>query len=451
VRPRRAARERPGARALLAASAAAGRRTPRQARAAAAILFTGALALGAASCGRTGGAEEPSGDAAAGPTPSAGSTTDGPSIAGSSSAGTAADAPLPTGAALAADARLEIEAARDAALAAPDDGAAWLGYAMRLDANGLDDLAPGAYARAAELRPDDPRPPYHAALARAEVGAYADALASLERALERDGSYAPAHRHRGGILLVLGRPADARAAFARARELDPRDPGAALFDARACLELGRPADALALVDAVLARGELGYARHLRAAALRELGRADEAASDAARADGGTPAWSDPWDREVRALRGGPRMRLARARALIGAGRAAEALALLGADRGWDELVAGGDVGAIGAAAAALCAQGRRADALRLARDAEAALPRHNRAPLVTSEVHAAAGDLTAAIAAARRSLALQPDLALAHEQLAALLAAAGDAEGASAARAEAERLAGLPAPEEDRR
>jgi tetratricopeptide (TPR) repeat protein len=349
-----------------------------------------------------------------------------------------ADAPL------AVDAREEIEIARAAAVAAPRSAPAWFALAARLDANGLPRLALGAYGRAEELAPADPRAPYHAARMLDELGAPSDALGALERSIAVEPGYAPARRRQGELLLALGRPAEARAAFARALAIDPRDAGARLGDARACLELGDPAEALASLDLVFARGEPSLARHLRAAALRELGRDDEAARDAARAAGQTsaPAWNDPWEREVRALRGGPRMRLARARALTGAGRADEALALLGGDD-LAALVASEDVGAIGVAAAALCALARFDAARRLVVDAEARMPLHNRVPLVASEVHAAAGDLDAAVAAARRAIALQPALAAAHGQLAVLLAARGDASGAAAARAEAARLAGL--------
>jgi Tfp pilus assembly protein PilF len=69
-------------------------------------------------------------------------------------------------------------------------------------------------------------------------------------------------------LLALARPDEARAAFARALAIDPRDVGARVGLARTSLELGAAADALASLDLVLARGELSFARHLRAAALR---------------------------------------------------------------------------------------------------------------------------------------------------------------------------------------
>ena len=50
--------------------------------------------------------------------------------------------------------------------------------------------------------------------------------------------------------------------------------------------------------------------------------------------------------------------------------------------------------------------------------------------------------LPAAIAATREAIALEPELAVAHAQLAALLRAVGDVSGAELAAAEAARLRG---------
>ncbi|MEM7307530.1 MAG: tetratricopeptide repeat protein [Planctomycetota bacterium] len=349
---------------------------------------------------------------------------------------------LPADAPVAEDVRAEIEAAWRAASATPDDVELRLAHAARLDANGLDALALAAYEALLQLAPGHARASYHAGRAHAELGQDEAAITDLMRALDAEPGYAPGHRRLGLLYCALGRVDEAERSLTRAHELDRRDPGAALGLARLALERGDADTAARFAASVLAVApELGFAHHLHALALREAGRLDEAASSAALADGEVPEWDDPWEREVRRLQGGPRMRLARGRALLSAGRTAEAQRLLEAELETRP----DDVGVLGTLAATYCALRRHDDALALLDAAAARMPRHNRIPLLASEVHASRGDLTSAIGNARLAVELQPDFALAHERLALLLRQAGDASGADAALDAARRLAGASA------
>ena len=344
--------------------------------------------------------------------------------------------PLPEAAAVAHDARREIEAAHRTAAASADPEPR-LAHAQLLDANGLHHLALEAYDGVLVLAPHHALAHYHRARTLAELGREEEALEALGSALEAEPNYGPGHRRRGFLLLSLGRLGEADAAFERCLSLLPGDAGARLGRARVALERSDPAAAADLAHGVVTdQPGLGYARHLWAAGLRESGRLDQAAAAARGADGEVPTWPDAWEREVRVQRGGPRMRLATGRALLAAGRGDEARRLLEGERA----ARPDDPGVLGALAATYCELGAYDRALSMLAEAEARNPRHNRIALIQSEVHAAAGDLPAAVERARRAVELQPDLALGYQRLAALLQAVGDADGAREARDQARRL-----------
>lgn len=348
--------------------------------------------------------------------------------------GAEADAPpvLPPDAPVPQEVRAQLQAAR---LADPRL------HARLLLANGLPDLACEALERQlrGETLDDEFELRYLLAVALEQRDRPEQALAALERALVGNPGYAPGQRRRGGLLLLLGRGGEAEAALAIARDLDPSDPGATLLLARAALESGQFARARALASPIASSGAKpasSLAAHLVAAADREAGQPD--AAGARRPAITDPAWSDPIVDSVKALRGGPRMGVARGRALLDAGRVLEAIEVL-----QDQVREQPDsVAALGALAGALCSARRFDEAHAALESARQRMPGHNRVPLLRAEVHAAAGDLPSAVRSARRSISIQPEFAPAHGRLGSYLRAMGDEAGAAAAMAEAARLGG---------
>lgn len=101
-----------------------------------------------------------------------------------------------------------------------------------------------------------------------------EALAAADAALRLDPSHPNAPFERAAALMDAARLEEAAAAFAAIVAADPHDADARHNGARCHLALGAPAAALAaLPDAPSAAAE---ARAIRAEALRDLGRLDEA-------------------------------------------------------------------------------------------------------------------------------------------------------------------------------
>ena len=109
---------------------------------------------------------------------------------------------------------------------APAQAAAWSGLGATLTALGAPAQALAPLARALALDPDDASALNNAGLAAAARGRHAEALRYFERALAVDPHLAVAQSNRGLSLLALGQLGPAAAAFARAIAIDPDCAGA---------------------------------------------------------------------------------------------------------------------------------------------------------------------------------------------------------------------------------
>ncbi len=224
--------------------------------------------------------------------------------------------------------------ARAAVVATPGAADAWMQYALALHANEQFRRAAAAYTEVVRLDPERARAWYMLARVATRLGRVEEALAAFDAAATHDGRYAPAFWRAGLLLLDLGRPADALSRFDRAVSIDGPLSTGALGRARAWLALGRPGEVIASLEAYTESDapNAGYARNLLAAAYRQSGRLDEAGRVAAASGDAAPVWPDPWEQTLAAHRPGYGARIAEARALIAAGRPAEAIAKLEALR-----------------------------------------------------------------------------------------------------------------------
>lgn len=146
---------------------------------------------------------------------------------------------------MAAPVREAVERARAAVLEDPASHAAWYDLGATLQAHALYEAAAVALERAAELRPDDPRPPYLLAILGPTLGFDVERTLGLyTRAAELDPRYPPLHVRRGNALAAAGRLDEARRAHTRAVELDPSFPMAHRQLGLAALDLGDLALAL---------------------------------------------------------------------------------------------------------------------------------------------------------------------------------------------------------------
>jgi tetratricopeptide (TPR) repeat protein len=122
------------------------------------------------------------------------------------------------------------------------------------------ELALEDFDRAVALKPDSPRPYSDRAFLHARLGAWADALADLDRAASRSGAAgAGLSLERGLVLLSLGRAAEARAAISKAAS-GSRDPEVHYQLGRCLFIEGQAAEALAAVRRALELSGEGSSR-----------------------------------------------------------------------------------------------------------------------------------------------------------------------------------------------
>ncbi len=148
---------------------------------------------------------------------------------------------------------------------------------MGYDANGFSEAAQVTYAQAESLDPTDFRWPYYRALALAQLNRYEEALASLDRAIAIDSTYASAWLWRGAWLLDLDRHEEAAEAYGRVgAAADPLIAAVAKVGiARALMRQGRPADAVLRLESAAADYPRPAIMRLLANAYRRVGRIED--------------------------------------------------------------------------------------------------------------------------------------------------------------------------------
>jgi tetratricopeptide (TPR) repeat protein len=213
--------------------------------------------------------------------------------------------------------------------AARSSAPAWGELGIACEANGFAGVAAKAYATAIRLEPANARWWYRLALNKSRLGDQPGGLAALDRVLELDATYAPAHWRRGLWLLDQGDTASAEASFRRATTVDAADVGGWVGLARVYLARGENQRAVEMLERLL-NDHPGdrYALQLLGAAYRRIGREDDARFTLAVGARGEPVWRDPWSDQVGADRRGFASVLKEATALAMAGDSAQAIPLL---------------------------------------------------------------------------------------------------------------------------
>jgi tetratricopeptide (TPR) repeat protein len=221
------------------------------------------------------------------------------------------------------------EGAIAAVEASPREAITWMNLGMLYEAQGLLELALPCYEEATRLQPSNPHAWYRVALAREQLGDIPSAVAAVTHAAQLAPDQAHLAWRRGLWLLALGDSDGAEQAFKSAARINPSDPRGIYGLARVDLDRGKPEAALAALDSLQQSPSADpLIHHLRAAALRGLGRGEEAEHEAARAGGSRPDWDDPWQQEVRAFEFGFWAEFRKAKALAEAGRNEEAAEIL---------------------------------------------------------------------------------------------------------------------------
>ncbi len=159
-----------------------------------------------------------------------------------------------------------------------------------------------------------------------QLGQTEMAAEQLERCIEIDPGYAPAHWRLGLFRLALGDVLRAEAAMQAALALAPFDAAAVVGLARVRLQQEQSDDAVTLLEGHLTRlPSDNNARFLLGTAYRKAGRMEDAARVLASGSGGDAVQEDPWLGEVFSLRRGYRHDFLEALELLGQGNLQEAI------------------------------------------------------------------------------------------------------------------------------
>ncbi len=200
---------------------------------------------------------------------------------------------------------------------------------MVCEANGLPAAARDAYVNATALDAAEPKWWFHRAAVEARLGDVSAAVDDMQRAIDRDPTYAAAFWRLGLWLLDENRTEAAERAFGRATEIRPDDRAGWIGLARVYLQRGENERAAGILERLAsASSDDRYVLQLLGTAYRRLGRVEEAAPALVAGVKGEPQWSDPWTDEMIGFRRGYAARLKDATAYIAAGQFAPAIRLL---------------------------------------------------------------------------------------------------------------------------
>jgi tetratricopeptide (TPR) repeat protein len=280
---------------------------------------------------------------------------------------------------------------------------AWaeLGYVYASER--LKNLALECFVTAGRLEPEQAKWTYREAVTLAQMGAFEEASAAMERSLAREASYPPSHARLGDYRLALGDLDGAERAYRKATELDSSYPGGWVGLARVDLQRDKSADAIAILERLCATDpEDRTFRQLLANARQQSGSESALAPENVLAESELPVWNDPWELEARAFRQKPSM--LEAGRLIDAGKPDEALRLLQEERarGTDPKESALTM------AQALVHLGRKPEALQELELALAHEPENGTALLMKANLLDDTGDPKGAIEVLERVTALQP-------------------------------------------
>jgi len=325
-----------------------------------------------------------------------------------------------------------VVAARTAVAEAPRSAEAWGRLGKTLLAHGFSDEALTCFGQAERLAPREPRWPFHQGTTVCQGDPDA-AIPKLQRAAELCGNVPDAPRLRlAEVLLGQGRLDEAEKQWRRLLSQEPSHARAHLGLARLAYQRGNLEESLTHVNLALHGVRTRKASHLLLAEIHQR-RGDRAAADQeSHRAADLPddeVWPDPFEEEVKQLRTGRQVFLARADRLLRQGRVADAITLL-QQTVQDYPDSGGGWLLLGRAYLSKndlrAAEQALRTATRLASDSV-------EAPFYLGGVRFLLGDHREAAAYFRQALELKPDFAPAHHNLGQCLLRQGDRLGAMAA------------------
>ncbi|MFT5048793.1 MAG: tetratricopeptide (TPR) repeat protein [Chlamydiales bacterium] len=222
-----------------------------------------------------------------------------------------------------------IRNAADELASSIDRSSAWTGLGILLHAHRRFEAARSCYEQGLLRDPHDARTWYFRALIDDQLGATDRAERGLERCLEIEASYPPAHWRLGLLQLGRGDLERAEESMLAALAISPHDAASVVGLARVRMQQGDGAAAVDLLEAHTERipGD-DNARFLLGTAYRQVGRMQDAARVLATGAGADPIRNDPWQAVIIGHRRGYRADFLEATEVLARGEVKRAIALL---------------------------------------------------------------------------------------------------------------------------
>jgi tetratricopeptide (TPR) repeat protein len=324
-----------------------------------------------------------------------------------------------------------VTAARSAVVDTPHSAEAWGRLGKILLAHGLSDEALPCFAEAERLDPRQPRWPFYQGTILSQGDPDA-AIPKLQGAADLCGKLPGAPRLRlADLLLGQGRLGEAEDQWQRLLSQEPGHCRAHLGLARLAYQRGNPEQSMSHLNIALNGSRTRKASHLLLAEIYQRRGDKPAADQESRRAAALPddeSWPDPFDEEVKQLRTGRQVFLARADRFIRQGRVADAIGLL--ERTVHDYPDSGEAWLLMGKAYLAKNDARAEQALRTA---VRLAPDLVEAPFYLGAVRFLRGDYREAAAHFRQAVKLKPDFALAHYNLGHCLVRLGDRSGATLA------------------
>ena len=313
----------------------------------------------------------------------------------------------PTLAEIDPDVTARIEAAAQAVRATPEPADVWADLGKTYEVVGLRTQALACYEQAQLRAPDDPKLFYRSGVCRGRMQDMAGAIRDMDRVIELDPSYAPAHYRRGSTALDDGNLELARVSFEEATRVGPEFMGGWVGLARLHLYLDEEARAIELLEEQFERDPRDpTVAQLLDTAYRQSGSERRVSVPTALAEDEEPAgrfWIDPWQVELRKYRRAPdSQRNAR---LLERGKADQVIASLEARRAADPR----DTSFFAQLVEAYLLEAREEDALRTTREWIELEPRDVPARLTLARLFEAQGEPELAVQTLDEVIELDPD------------------------------------------
>lgn len=302
----------------------------------------------------------------------------------------------------------------------PENAGARGELAKAYHANAVYEAAQESYEQALQLDPERADFWYLLSWVHNYLGAHEEAMASINRCIETNSSYTPAHARKGFSLMAQGKFDEATASFERALRIDPDYINGHLGLARIQIQKNKADQALETLERLTReKPEDLHIQYMLGTAYRQLGEREKAQPLLAAGAGSPLSWKglDPWLSQMQGLEAGYRTQHNRAHEYLAAGRPKDAISIL------EKLLEQNpqDIAVLVSLSGAYTALGDLDAVEKCLSQAYLINPQHFAVLLNLGSLYLRKNELVSALSFTREAVRINPTLATAHFQLGQVL------------------------------